>query len=93
MTARLIIRRSSVLRDRRGAIGIGTLIIFIALVLVAAIAAAVIIRTAETLEEDAERTGMGASEDVSGGLQIEHIEGQVNAGNIDTVYVLSLIHI
>ncbi len=74
-------------KDDIGAIGIGTLIIFIALILVAAIAAAVIIRTAEDLEEDAQRQGEGAREDVSGGLQMETIEGNVAAGSINQLRI------
>ena len=71
-----------------GAIGIGTLIVFIALILVAAIAAAVIIGTAEELEERAEE----ASDDAATMLQqiprIIRAEGQVAAsGNIDEVYI------
>ena len=71
-------------KNEIGAIGIGTLIIFIALILVAAIAAAVVIRTANNLEEDAERAGEGAREDVSGGMNIQTIQGNAAAGgNID----------
>jgi flagellin FlaB len=73
--------------DVKAVIGIGTLIVFIAMVLVAAIASAVIIWTAENLEEDAERTGAGAREDVTGGIHIKTIEGQVTAGAVDAVYM------
>ncbi len=73
--------------DVKAVIGIGTLIVFIAMVLVAAIASAVIIWTAENLEEDAERTGAGAREDVTGGIHVKTVEGQVTAGAIDRIYV------
>ncbi len=80
--------RKKVARDDRGAIGIGTLIVFIAMVLVAAIAAAVIIRTAEGLEEDAERTGTGARKDVSSAIRIRMVEGRVSdAETVDEIYV------
>ena len=80
--------RNNMKRSSRDAvIGVGTLIVFIAMVLVAAIASAVIIWTAENLEEDAQRTGAGAREDVTGSFSVKDIEGQVTAGAIDRIYI------
>ncbi|MGA1821309.1 MAG: hypothetical protein ACMUIG_02135 [Thermoplasmatota archaeon] len=70
-----------------GAIGIGTLIVFIALILVAAIAAAVIIGTAEDLEEQAEDVSDDTSKMIRGPVQIVYAEGMVNNGVIDEVYL------
>ena len=43
-------------RIRSGSIGIGAMIVFIGLILVAAVASTVIIRTIEDLREDSDRT-------------------------------------
>ncbi len=77
----------------RAAIGIGTLIVFIALVLVAAIAAAVIIRTSYSLKDQAESTAEGARQEVSGAVKVMSLVGDrdptgsgTNEATIDTVW-------
>ena len=67
--------------DDRGQVGIGTLIVFIALVLVAAIAAGVLINTAGFLQTQAEQTGEDSSSQVANNINVIGEVGQVNANS------------
>ena len=81
-------------KEEEGAVGIGTLIVFIAMVLVAAIAAAVLINTSGALQDRAKKTGAEATQDVSGGIKVQHVEGLVNAtgGTISDFRVYLALH-
>ncbi|HEC81370.1 MAG TPA: flagellin [Thermoplasmatales archaeon] len=65
-------------RKNVGAIGIGAMIVFIAMVLVAGIAASVLIQTSSRLETQALATGSETTEEVAGGIAIDDIAGHVD---------------
>lgn len=63
-----------------GSIGLGALIVFIAVVLIAGIAASVLIQTSSKLEIQATTTGRETSSEVSTGIEIYSIEGYAASG-------------
>ena len=66
--------------EERGQVGIGTLIVFIALVLVAAVAAGVLINTAGDLQSKASDTGDDAQAQVSNQIDVVSATGDTNGG-------------
>ena len=78
-----------------GSIGIGAMIVFIALILVAAVASTIIIKTAEELQQNAESTSDDTRKEISGKVNILQIlvngTGTTTAANADSFIVTAKI--
>ena len=70
-----------------GSMGIGAMIVFIAMVLVAGIAASVLVLTANRLETQAMITGEQTTAEVSTGIAVFDIEGHVTNSAVDNMTI------
>lgn len=73
--------------EEEAMVGIGTLIVFIAMVLIAAVAASVLITTSETLQSRARTVGTATIREVSAGVSIESITGYTNVNKTKIEYI------
>ncbi len=63
-------------------VGIGSLIIFIAMIMIAGITASVMIQTMDNLQQQAIKTSEETMKDISSGLKISHVSGYVSNSTI-----------
>ena len=63
-------KNNQIKKDELGSIGIGAMIVFIALILVAAVASAVIIQTGEKLQQNAQQSGSDTQQEISGKITV-----------------------
>ncbi len=76
-----------------GSIGIGAMIVFIALILVAAVASTIIIKTAEELQQNAESTSDDTRKEISGKINVLQVivNGTTSADAIDSIIVTAKV--
>ncbi|MCU0860310.1 MAG: flagellin [Thermoplasmata archaeon] len=73
------IRKPRLARMEDAEMGVGTLLIFIAMILVAAVAAGVLVQTAYSLQQQAETTGDQALQEVATGIKVITVYGMTTA--------------
>ena len=81
--------------NERAEMGVGTLIVFIAMIIVAAVAATVLVTTAYEMQQQAEHTGDIAMRDIATGYKVINVGGDRDnpndaAGNQTTIQILEI---
>ena len=75
------------LGNKKASMGIGSMIIFIAMILVAGVTASVMIQTMNSLQQQAMKTGEETVRDISGGLKVTHVTGYNNGSKITQIAI------
>ena len=68
-------------------IGVGSLIIFIAMILIAGVTASVLMQTMNTLQEQAMQTGTETIREIATGVKVTHISGYSNGTKITALAI------
>ncbi|MFO8077630.1 MAG: archaellin/type IV pilin N-terminal domain-containing protein [Thermoplasmatota archaeon] len=79
--------KKSIEKNDHAMVGIGTLIVFIAMILVAAVAASVIIQASESLQQKAQNVATQTTREVSAGLVITDITGFTNTNKTEITHL------
>jgi len=74
--------------DKNAAVGIGSLIIFIAMIIVAGVAASVMIQTMNSMQQQALKTSQDVLKDISSGLRVTYVSGYNNEMSITQLAIL-----
>jgi len=77
-------------RKEEGEMGVGTLLIFIAMILVAAVAAGVLVQTAYVLQQQAEMTGDQALQEIATGMKVIAIYGMTTDDGTGSLVITDL---
>jgi len=72
-------------------IGIGSIVIFIATIIIAGIAASIIMQTMDNLGQQAKKTGSETIRDISGGLKVIQVSGYNHQGLISKLSIFTEI--
>lgn len=85
---KIALTRGELFTNKNAAIGIGSLIVFIAMIIVAGVAASVMIQTMNSLQQQALKTGQDVLRDISSGLKVTHVSGYNDGSTITQLAIL-----
>ena len=72
----------TIFNDNHASIGIGSLIIFIAMIISAGVAASVVFQTMDSMQQQALETSRETIKDISSGIRLTHVSGYVSNNTI-----------
>lgn len=71
--------------NNQASIGIGSLIIFIAMIISAGVAASVVLQTMDSMQQQALQTSQETLRDISSGIRLTHVSGYISNNSITTL--------